>query len=172
MYGELNRVPMMLWGPGFVPSGVTVEPTVQTIDLMPTMLDVSGLPIPEAVQGRSTRALWEDSSGAVWRRPAITEMPLDVRTSNTGWSLVSEGWKLVQMGAFDGERSYELYDHAADPINLTDVAGDHPDVVERLAKMLDGWHAQALDARLDDAAAAASLDSEELERLRSLGYVQ
>lgn len=172
MYGELNRVPMMLWGPGFVPSGVVVEPTVQTIDLMPTMLDVSGLPIPEGVQGRSTRVLWEQADGATWRRPAITEMPLDVRTPNVGWSLIAEGWKLVQNGDFDGERSYELYDHAADPINLTDVAGDHPEVVERLAKMLDGWHAQALEARLDDAAAAASLDSEELERLRSLGYVQ
>ena len=172
MYGELNRVPMMLWGPGFVPSGVTIEPTVQTIDLMPTVLDVSGLPIPDGIQGRSTRALWEDPEGTAWRRPAITEMPLDVRSPFVGWSLVSEGWKLVQMGAFGEERSYELYDHATDPINLTDVSGDHPEVVERLSKMLEGWHAQALAARLDDAAAAASLDSEELERLRSLGYVQ
>ena len=118
------------------------------------------------------RALWEDPANTSWRRPAITEMPLDVRTSNIGWSLVSDGWKLVQQGGFDGERRYELYDHEADPINLTDVAADHPEVVDRLARMLDGWRAQALEARLDDAAAAASLDSEELERLRSLGYVQ
>ncbi len=35
VYGELNRVPMMLWRPSFVPAGRRVGTMVQTVDLMP-----------------------------------------------------------------------------------------------------------------------------------------
>ncbi|REJ73720.1 MAG: hypothetical protein DWQ36_07210 [Acidobacteria bacterium] len=170
-YGELNRVPMLLWGPSFVPAGVDVEPTVQTIDLMPTLLELAGLSVPEAVQGASLRPLFEGSQEARWRRPAITELPTSPRGAPS-FSIVSEGWKLVRNGTFDDEPVYELYDHVADPYNLADLAAEQPERVAQLARLLDNWHADALAARLDDEAAAATLDAAELERLRSLGYVQ
>ena len=97
LYGELNRVPMLLWGPSYVPNGVDVAATVQTIDLMPTMLDLAGLPTPELVQGRSLRSLFEGAGDAQWRRPAITEAPVNFR-GPAEWSLISEGWKLVRKG--------------------------------------------------------------------------
>ena len=64
VYGELNRVPMILWGPSYLPAGRRVETTVQTIDLMPTLLELSGLPASEAAQGRSLTSLFEESGEA------------------------------------------------------------------------------------------------------------
>ena len=49
---------------------------------------------------------------------------------------------------------------------------DHPEVVAQLAAQLAAWQEQALAEKLDDDAALANLDAAELERLRSLGYVQ
>ncbi len=170
LYGELNRVPMLLWGPSFVPAA-DVAQTVQTIDLMPTMLEAAGLPLPTNIQGASLRPLWDDPEAAPWRRPAITEMPMNYRGS-VGWSLISDGWKLVRLGPLDEEPSFELYDHTNDPLNHTDVAADNAEVVTRLAKLMENWRAEATAARLDDSAANAALDGAELERLRSLGYVQ
>ena len=68
---------------------------------------------------------------------------------------------------------YELYDHAKDPLDQKDLASEKPEMVERLATQLERWHEWALAARLpSDAEATEALPAEELERLRSLGYVQ
>jgi len=69
-------------------------------------------------------------------------------------------------------REYELYDHVEDPLNLADVADAHPDKVKELAQQLERWRAKVESERLpDDAALAAQASPEELERLRSLGYL-
>jgi hypothetical protein len=53
------------------------------------------------------------------------------------------------------------------------VAADHPDVVARLAKLIEGWRRMATAARVKpDAEATKTLSAEELQRLRSLGYVR
>src|SRR6185436_848456 len=80
VYGELNNMPLVLWGPGVVPAGRTVDETVQTVDLMPTLLELSGLHVPPGVQGHSLAPLLSGgaSAGAVRAaaastRPAISE---------------------------------------------------------------------------------------------------
>lgn len=170
-YGELNRVPMLLWGPGFIPARGTVDATVQTIDLMPTVLELAGLPVPETAQGRSLVPLFAGDEPRLPPRPAITEEQ-DRGIKMTSW--VADGWKLIR---FEGpppesEIRYELYHHRDDPLNLEDVASDHPDVVERLGQQIEDWQRFAVAAKLDDARAAEEMDAAELERLRSLGYVQ
>ena len=53
VYGELTNVPLILRQPGVIPANWDVSVTVRTIDLMPTVLELSGLPVPEAAQGRT-----------------------------------------------------------------------------------------------------------------------
>ncbi len=53
------------------------------------------------------------------------------------------------------------------------LAGDHPEIVERLSKALTELRERSLEYRLpQDHETAESLSTEELERLRSLGYIQ
>ena len=114
-------------------------------------------------------------------RPAISEYkaPPSERIGRgrvDAFSIVLDGWKLVHnVRAPDGVEVPEpkLYDHRADPLNQKNVAEENPEIVERLADQLDGWHKWALENRIaTDDAAAESMSSEELEKLRSLGYVQ
>ncbi len=176
VYGHLNRVPLILKGPG-VPAGVKIEPTVQTIDLMPTILELAGVEAPEKMQGQSLVPLIRGDGG--WRdRPAITEkLPEPVRGGDgvdlESYAIIVGQWKLIhnRQGP-EGTPEFELYDHGADPLNLRDVADDHPEVVERLAEQVRGWHERVLAARLpSDAELAEGMSAEELERLRSLGYL-
>ncbi len=76
-YGELNHAPLVFWQPDTVPPGKVVDDLVGTIDLMPTLLEMSGLSSPPSVQGRSLVPLLRRAAGgsaAGWtERPTITE---------------------------------------------------------------------------------------------------
>jgi arylsulfatase A-like enzyme len=56
MYEEGVRVPLLIQGPGFQ-SGVQCDALVDLMDVMPTLLDIAGAPIPAAVQGRTLTPL-------------------------------------------------------------------------------------------------------------------
>ena len=181
VYGELNRVPMFFWGPGYVPSGVVLEPTVQTIDLMPTVLGVAGIEPPPNIQGEDLMPLMraaERGEAQSWTRPAITEKAMIETQTMPGRNfgsiaLIADGWKLIRNDpVVEGKSEFELYDHRKDPLNLNDLASAHPERVAELAGMLTAWQERATAARLDDSALEADLDAAELERLRDLGYVQ
>jgi hypothetical protein len=53
------------------------------------------------------------------------------------------------------------------------MAAQHPDVVARLARDLDGFRKMAVGARLKpDSESTKGMTKEQLEQLRSLGYVK
>jgi len=192
VYGELDALPLILWGPGRVPAGATVDRTVETIDIMPTLLEISHLKVPPPAQGRSFLSLLapgrRGDSGGVradapgWTdRPAITEKAVTTEpmgapppqdTEST--SIVAGAWKLIHNTKRpEGKPEFELYDHAKDPLDRSDVAAAHPEVVQDLAKKLESWRKMAAAARVKpDAETAKTLSKDELERLRSLGYIQ
>jgi arylsulfatase A-like enzyme len=188
-YGELAHVPLMFRWPGHVPSGRRVDELVESIDIMPTMLDVSGLTHPRAIQGQSLVPLLGmiGKSAADWkRRPAITEKqpmreaadtPDPNHENEESWQsfAINDGeWKLIHHTIRPAERpEYELFDARRDPLDQHDVAGEHPDVVQRLSKALDGWHQMALASRVKpDAETTQKMSPEQLQKLRSLGYVK
>ena len=90
------------------------------------------------------------------------------------FAIILDGWKLIHNRQRPGgEPEYELYDHRNDPQDTTDVASENPEIVERLAGELEAWYEKVKAARLQpDSAATEGLSREELERLRSLGYIQ
>jgi arylsulfatase A-like enzyme len=183
VYGELTNVPLIVRWPGHVASGRVVDEVVQSIDVMPTLLDLSGLPVPKAAQGRSLRPFLESSPPAAafraeWAsRPAVSERvpngPNQAPPRDKACEAIVDGpWKLVR-NLTPGYPAHELFEWKADPLDRKDVASRHPDVVVRLGKALDAWRSTAEAARLpSDAEAAKDLDPEALERLRALGYIR
>jgi arylsulfatase A-like enzyme len=191
VYGELAGVPLVLYQKGVIPSGTVVENTVESIDLMPTLLELSHLPVPEGLQGESLLSYLvpderaEAGSSVAFAslpgrsRPAFIEKaatkhaggppPRDTESS----AVILDGWKLIHNTKRpDGVSEYELYNHSEDPLDQTDVAQEHPDVVERLSKELDKWRETVSANQLPKASSSEGLSPEELQRLRSLGYIQ
>ena len=88
-------------------------------------------------------------------------------------AVVLDGWRLVRntLPTRDEENEFELYSHSTDPLGLDDVASEHPDVVERLAREHDRWKRRSgTEGLRSDEEPASTLTADELKRLRSLGY--
>jgi len=180
-YAELANVPLIVWRPGAVPAGRVIADTVETIDVMPTILATAGLPTPKEAQGTSFAALLAENTSSHWRaRPAFTEKnlthepvgappPMDTET----FAVVEDGWKLVHNTLRPrGGPEHELYDTRTDPFDQHDLAAQHPEIVARLSQRLAAWHTKSVNARKPPEAATTNLSPEEVERLRSLGYLQ
>jgi len=142
------REPMIAWWPGRFPAGAVCDEPAMTIDLLPTIAALIGAPLPEGgVDGKDIRALLEGVPGA--------RSPHDVLAfyyhQNDLEALRSGRWKLVLPHTYrtlagepgrDGSPGpyrhpkcgLELYDLDADIGETTDVAAEHPEVVERLLR--------------------------------------
>jgi arylsulfatase A-like enzyme len=193
-YGEMSGVPMMFHRPGVIPPGLKISETVRNLDLMPTVLDLSGLPIPEGAQGQSLvplmaaarQATQGGSQGSVaeiaaqlgWTpQPAVTEKSDHPQGENPkgllSYAIVSDGWKLVHnVKSPDNRAEYELYHHAEDPLDQKNVLDGNSNVAQTLKAKLAEWHAMVEKGKLPEGESTEGIDEKELERLRSLGYVQ
>jgi arylsulfatase A-like enzyme len=180
VYAEMTEVPLIVRFPAGVPGGKVVESSVQTLDLMPTLLELAGVPIPETAQGRSLVPLWS-GSGDGRPLPAFSErkalMGLDDPNSgfarSDSFALVQDGWRLIWNTRQEpGVPEFELYRRETDPLDQNNVAQDHPEVVAELKAVIERWQESAIAARLkQDEGAEGDLSADELERLRALGYI-
>jgi arylsulfatase A-like enzyme len=190
IYGENSNVPLVLWAPGRIDPGTVIDETLQSIDAMPTMLELSGLPAPEAAQGQSFRSLLEPSrlasSGVAYAQtwqpaPAFTEQLRDDNGTEPGpfprdaYAVVEDGWKLVHNVYIPADMDYpeyELFDHANDPLDQLNLADQYPEIVERLSRRIDDWLGYALAVQLPaEEQSIESLSPAEIRRLCSLGYI-
>jgi arylsulfatase A-like enzyme len=181
VYGEMMHVPLIVRWPARLDGGRVVDEPVQLVDVMPTVLDLTGIEHPKGLQGQSLLPLLRppaDGAAGWKRRPVILEkQPMgepDYPGSSESYAIIDGNWKLVYNKVRPPEApEYELYEFPKDRFDRTNVAAQHPDVVQRLAKALNGWHGMSVAARLKpDADTAQSLSPAELQRLRSLGYVR
>lgn len=149
---------------GHICGGMRHEALVSGVDLMPTILDLAGLPIPEKVQGRSLAKMWR--TGASHDEPIFAENNFHnywdpircIRTQthklimNFGLSSAfydtSQQWqpKTRPIGNADPRNSkhppVELYDLIADPLEQNNLAelpehqGRRGHLIGRLAKWM------------------------------------
>ncbi len=131
------REPFILLAPGMEPSSRTVETPVSSIDVFPTLLSYAGVDAGEygLTDGIDIRSCletgqWPDRA-LFWHYPHYSN-----QGGNPG-SVIREGkYKLVH----DFETgARELYDLSEDIGEQHDIAGDHPEVVERLWNKLEEW---------------------------------
>jgi arylsulfatase A-like enzyme len=110
---SLVRVPLAIYYPPLFPAG-TVDEGVDTIDILPTLLDAVGLGAPEDAQGESLIPLAQ-GVGRGYPRPSIA-------SQYENWHAMRlAGWK-IKAG---GDKMF-LYDVANDPYEKTDLQDKRP----------------------------------------------
>lgn len=165
LYNATLHVPFLLRVPG-EPGGRRVKARVGTVDLMPTLLEVLGLPVPEGVQGRSLVAEMHRAGGA--------SEPPDNRPyyAETLSPRLSYGWGELR-ALFLGPLKYvhgprrELYDLRKDPRELTNLAPGP--AADEMRDDLEAFVAK--NARPAAAEALADSDPQARARLAALGYI-
>lgn len=135
------RIPAVVRGPG-LPSARVVEQLVSLIDFPPTLLDAAGLPIPTAMQGRSTLPLVRGEP-VEWPE----EVFIQISEAEVGRAIRSDRWKYTVYAPEkdprkdDGSATYQersLYNLAADPHERVNLVGraDHADIARQLRERL------------------------------------
>jgi arylsulfatase A-like enzyme len=141
LFDEVIRIPLLFWFPPGLPAGRVVDEPVQCIDLMPTLMEMTGLPIPLGVQGASLVPLLRGRPGWV-RRPVYCESSAGGYTADDAQygqrvaAVRTERWKLVRHTP-GGETA--LYDLAGDPGETEEAQDDHPQVADSLRTLLNQW---------------------------------
>jgi len=168
-YQEVVRVPLLFSGPG-VARGARIATPVSLIDVMPTCLELLGRPAPAGLDGVPLRSTWGESASDLDAR--LLYLEADVTYPPPGPGPVPIGSKRA---ARDGRykltydlasRDTRLFDLLEDPGETRDVKLEHAGIAARLLKNL----LRHLDASNPDPE-VVPLSEEELEALRSLGYV-
>lgn len=182
LYQELAHCVFLMWNPKLLPGSRRVAEPVQLIDVMPTVLDLLNLKAPDIVQGQSLVPL---ARGRPFHRrtPVMTSRFAHPNAKPNGFvpenrintfALIEANWKLIyrEKGKDVGLNRVELYDRRTDRTETNNVAGAHPQDVERMMAELGKWvDAQKQIRAVLGKGARSTLDQQTLDQLRSLGYI-
>jgi arylsulfatase len=145
LYDSVIHVPLIMWAPGRIPS-VESSAMVTLTDILPTVLEVLGLPEAEGIDGRSLMPLMKGETTShrdvVMLSEATWQAARGVRTPE--WKFI----KFLQSTIY-GRDGIELYNLAEDPHEQNNVAEDHPEVVATMGDQLQHWVSAQLAGRPD-----------------------
>jgi arylsulfatase A-like enzyme len=137
-YVELVHVPLIFIFPGKT-LGLKRPEVVRSIDIMPTILDVVGLPVPDRVQGVSLKPLME-------RRPDARVPGISFSQHFTSYAVRDARYTYIYNVKAKCERGedvaagrcvpQEFYDRAADPGELRNIYSDSSEPARRYRELL------------------------------------
>ena len=160
LHAQTLNVPLIIRFPG-QSRGQRIEPPVQHIDLMPTLLDYLNLEIPAAVQGRSLIGSPE-YQGEIYSHLFLGGSPLY-------HSVVEGDWKLIRRVDRDGSMSYQIFNWVEDPEESHDLA---PVQKKRVASLTSLLEAKLLAEEEAVSADEVPLTEELKKELEAIGYFQ
>jgi len=159
------RVPAIARWPGRIPPATVCDEPVMTIDVLPTVARLIDAELPALpIDGQDVWPLFTGEPGATsphesyafyYHRSQLQavragrwklHVPHKYRTT-IGQVLGVDG----NGGAYDysAKIGLELFDLLADPGETTDVAGAHPEVMERMLEYVEAWRSELGDSAVE-----------------------
>ncbi|MBN2577749.1 MAG: sulfatase-like hydrolase/transferase, partial [Pirellulales bacterium] len=136
MYDHTVGVPLIMRGPG-VPERRRSKAQCYLRDLFPTICDLTGIDVPEAVEGRSLAPVIRGQREELYAY--VFGHYRDVQRM-----VRSDRWKLIRYPRID---RWQLFDLQNDPHELHDLIGkyEYAEVVSRLKGALSRWRREVND---------------------------
>ncbi len=145
LYEESIRVPLMFHFPGAIQSRTCAAQIARTIDIMPTVLDLCGLPVPSSVQGRSLKAILdgdaetlEDNVAFIETDPTFFGRPcIGIRTPTHLYAMkLTKDWRRIE------DDRFWFFDLRDDPLQVKNLneSGQQQDVAAELSERLQLWN--------------------------------
>ena len=153
-YEESSRVPLIVYDPRHRNSGKELRCDALTgnVDLMPTLLELAAVAVPEGIDGKSILPLYEDAGARireslplvnVWGPSEVFSLSVVTeRHKYIYWPWAGEGFKAAE----------ELYDTEEDPFELKNLVTSPEEegaVLVQMRKQYDAyvdlWRREAVD---------------------------
>jgi choline-sulfatase len=160
LYDSTTHVPLIIKLQGHKSAGETVQSQVRTVDILPTILDLLKLPLPEHLDGESLQPYLNAAATADRTAFGETDYPL-----RFGWaplrSVRAEGFKFIEAP------KPELYDLRADPGELQNKYQPWSMTVQKDRVLL-----AELRAKMPPAPASeGTVGQGTIDELKALGYL-
>jgi arylsulfatase A-like enzyme len=132
LYDHSVRVPLVIGGPG-VPQGAKSDSFCYLLDIFPTLCDLTGMPVPASVEGKSLAPLVKDPKARLRDSVffAYRHVQRGVRTDR---------WKLIRYSV-NGVQTTQLFDIKSDPLEMKNLAAEpsHAAQVREMTALLKQW---------------------------------
>jgi len=159
LYDSTTHVPLLVKLPNGRSAGKGIDAQVRTTDILPTILELAGLPIPQKLDGASLAPLF--TGGEATSRTAFGQTDYPLRF---GWaplrSVRTEAFKFIEAP------KPELYDLRADSGELQNKYEPWNEEVQKARKMLVASSPPTLGH-----ASPAAVPASTIDELHALGYL-
>ena len=135
-------LPLFIHLPKKLKAGHRNDRGVAHIDILPTLLEACGSPIPSNVK-LDGRSFWPLLKGkeTEWldRYIVIQAHRGNVPVLYHNFTICNQKWKLLHNSYFhtenfEGEPKFELFNMENDPLEMEDLTSQRPDIVEKMRK--------------------------------------
>jgi arylsulfatase A-like enzyme len=184
-----TRIPLMFVWPGHIAPGRRLPQPVSLIDLLPTVLDLAGLPVPPGLQGRSLAPLLRGEEGWTQRPVLIEELYVDDESGESRgklevidgrWGasldvdpLPDKGRPRAYMPGARPPFPVMVYDLWEDPNCLAPLNEARSDLVEKYTEFLEATLKEHRElAKSFSRSPDSALTPQQIQTLRSLGYLR
>lgn len=138
------RAPCFVRWPGRIEAGSETDSLTSHVDLLPTLCDVAGIPVPEdrVIDGKSWLPLWQAPATAGHHEYVYHTWDRYFPNPDRRWGISDGRWKLVGMFAADAAADpakWRLFDLRDDPGETVNLAAERPADVWRLRGEFVRW---------------------------------
>jgi arylsulfatase A-like enzyme len=136
LYDPVVHIPLMISAPGQSAHRDVYAPT-HAVDVLPTLLQLAGKPVPAWCEGRLLPGLggaedWERSIFVVEAKDSPAFQPFQKATI----AMQKGIYKLIYYTGYEPEDAFELYDLSADMEELSDLYRTQPAIAKRMREEL------------------------------------
>jgi len=166
-YRARIHVPLLLHLPGAIPAGLVLDANVQTIDIVPTVLDLLGFPANRQFQGMTLLPLIRNQTYDVYRERSvfsIGECSQDAAMVKGNWFLFNDNGNasLTYLPTGPGQRQNLAVEQEALFKTLA----------EEMARYVAQQEAVGTALRTSESSTPFPVDADTTEQLKALGYLQ
>lgn len=172
LYDDNIRVPLILWGLDKIGGSRKINTQTSTVDILPTILDITNIPIPNNIHGKSLLRLISDDHG--FERPVVlSEIFDDIAVHRFGdefkrdlKSFRSKEWKYISSS--NGKN--ELYNLINDKKEIDNIIKSENKISDKFEKIKDEFLI-SLNSVLPGKDTKAEVGNNIKEKLKALGYI-
>lgn len=137
------REPCLVVWPGVTKAGSVNDTVIQSIDWMPTLLDMAGVPLPKEAHPDGISLVPALNGKPLNREAIFTHFPHDTPASgqHPGTSVRRGDWKLIRLFAQndDGSDQLELYNLREDLGETQNRAAEKPELARELNSLITNF---------------------------------